>query len=96
VDAVLSYLMAVDRNAALAQPIETKARFYRNADLEWSLDLRAGGSKVVMPTLDLPCMQARHHGYHDTEADYRDRESKRTYDRLLQKYRGKTALLAPR
>ena len=96
VDAVLSYLMAVDFAVACAHPIDAKARFYRNADLEWSLDLRAAGTKVVMPTLDLPCRQARHHGYHDTEPDYRDRESKRTYDRLLQKYRGKNSLLAPR
>lgn len=96
VDAVLSYLLVVDRDAAVAQPIDAKARFYRNADLEWSLDLRANGAKVVMPTLDLPCTQARHHGYHDTDPEYRDRESKRTYDRLLQKHRGKTSQLAPR
>jgi hypothetical protein len=96
VDAVLSYLMAVDFTVACAHPIDAKARFYRNADLEWSLDLRAAGTKVVMPTLVLPCTQARHHGYHDTEPDYRDRESKRTYDRLLQKYRGKNSILAPR
>jgi len=96
VDAVLSYLLAVDRQSALQTPINTKAKFYRNADLEWSLALRASGGKIVMPLKELPCHQARHRGYHDSEPEFRDRESKKTYDRLLQSFRGKTTILAPR
>ena len=87
VDAVLGYLMAVRREAALRTPPHPKARFYRNADIEWSLLLReAGGGKAVM-TQPLPAVRHRHRGYHDTDPEYRDRESKRTYDRLLQRFR---------
>lgn len=96
VDAVLSYLMAVSRQAALKTPIDLKARFYRNADLEWSLALRSSGGKVVMPMTDLPCHQARHRGYHDSEPEYRDFESKKTYNRLLKTFRGSENILAPR
>jgi hypothetical protein len=96
VDAVLSYLMAVSREAALKTPIDNKARFYRNADLEWSLALRNSGGKVVMPLNDLPCHQTRHRGYHDSDEVYRDFESKKTYNRLLKSFRGNESILAPR
>lgn len=96
VDAVLSYLMAVSREAALKTPIDLKSRFYRNADLEWSLSLRAKGGRVVMPEAELPCHQTRHHGYHDSEPEYREFESKKTYNRLLKSFRGNEQILAPR
>jgi hypothetical protein len=86
VDAVLGYLMAVRRDAALATPPHPKARFYRNADIEWSLMLRAAGGTVVM-TEPLPATRHRHRGYHDTEPEYRDRESRRTYERILRRFR---------
>jgi hypothetical protein len=86
VDAVLGYLFAVRRSAALATPPHPKARFYRNADIEWSYLLRAAGGKAVM-TEPLPVTRHRHRGYHDTDRAYRDRESKRTYDRFLQAFR---------
>jgi hypothetical protein len=96
VDAVLSYLMAVSREAALRTPIDLKSRFYRNADLEWSLSLRAQGGKVVMPAAELPCHQTRHRGYHDSDPEYREFESKKTYNRLLKSFRSKDQILAPR
>jgi hypothetical protein len=86
VDAVLGYLMAVRRSAALATPPHPKARFYRNADIEWSFALRAAGGKAVM-TEPLPATRHRHRGYHDSDPAYRDRESKRTYDRFLRTFR---------
>jgi len=86
VDAVLGYLMAVRRSAALAAPPDPKARFYRNADIEWSYLLRAAGGKAVM-TEPLPVTRHRHRGYHDSDPEYRDRESKRTYDRFLKRFR---------
>jgi hypothetical protein len=87
VDAVLGYLLAVRRSAALATPPHPKARFYRNADMEWSFALREAGGKAVM-TEPLPAVKHRHRGYHDTDPAYRDKESKRTYDRFLQRFRG--------
>jgi hypothetical protein len=95
-DAVLSYLMFFARDAALKTPLNPKAKFYRNADLEWSLMLRNAGGKVVMPEMSLPCAQTRHHGYHDSEPEYRERESKKTYDRILQGFRSRPQILAPR
>ena len=57
---------------------------------------RPGGCDRLLMTGPLPVIQGRHHGYHDTPAAYRDKESKRTYDRFLQRFRGRTDLLAPR
>lgn len=96
VDVLLSYLFAVRRDAALTTPPHSKARFYRNADLEWSLALRDAGGRLVVPDRDLPVHQERHRGYHDSDAEFRDKESRKTYDRLLQRFRGKTQILAPR
>ena len=96
VDVLLGYLMVVDGAAARATPPSPKARFYRNADLEWSLLLRAAGGRLVVPSGVLPVEQARHHGYHDSDPELRDRESKKNYDRLLQQFRGRVDLLAPR
>ena len=97
VDVLLGYLMALDRDAARAADVpHPKARFYRNADLELSLALRAAGGRLVVPADDLPVHQERHRGYHDSDPVMRDRESKRTYDRLLATYRGRDEILAPR
>lgn len=96
VDAVLGYLMAVRRNVGIDVPAHPKARFYRNADIEWSLAMRAAGGRIVVPVGDLPLSQERHHGYHDTEPGYRDRESRKNYDRILQRFRGEPSILAPR
>ncbi len=98
VEALLGYLFAVRRSAARQVPLPPKARFYRNADIEWSFLLReAGAGRLVVPAGDLPVRQDRHRGYHETPADHRDRESKKTYDRFLQRFRGREDLrLGPR
>ena len=91
VEALLGYLFAVRRSAALAVPLPAKARFYRNADMEWSYLLReAGVGRLV--ALDLPVRQDRHRGYHDSDPVYRDKESRKTYDRFLQRFRGREEL----
>jgi len=96
VDALLGYLMAVDTAAARSTPPNPRARFYRNADLEWSLMLRAAGGRLVVPSDDLPVRQDRHRGYHDSDPAMRDRESKRTYDRILAQFRGRDEILHSR
>lgn len=97
VDAVLGYLMAVRREAFDAVGgLARKARFYRNADIELSLLLREAGGRIVVPQAELPVHQERHRGYHDSDPETRDRESRRTYDRILQRFRGRDDLLAPR
>jgi hypothetical protein len=92
VDAVLGYLMAVRRDQALRTPPHPKARFYRNADIEWCFALRDEHGGRCRRTEPLPALLHRHRGYHDTDPAYRDRESKRTYDRFLQRFRGRDDL----
>lgn len=93
VDALNGYLLGVRRAAALALGgPDAKARFYRNADLEFGFALRDAGLGRLVMTGELPVQQGRHHGYHDTAAEYRDRESKRNYDRFLARFRGREDL----
>jgi hypothetical protein len=95
VDVLLGYLMMVRRESLLATEYpSSKARFYRNADLELSLGLRSAGGRLV--AMDLPVEQRRHHGYHDSDPQVRERESKRNYDRILNAFRGRTELLSAR
>jgi hypothetical protein len=83
VTALLGYLMAVRSEAAAAAGgLPGKARFYRNADLEFSLRLGQLGALVV-PDEPLPVRQARHRGYHDSDPAYLERESRRNYRRVL-------------
>jgi hypothetical protein len=97
VDALLGYLLAVRREAALAAGVpDPRARTYRNADLEMSLALRAQGGRLIVPSGELPVHQGRHRGYHDTDPQVRDREARRTYERLLARFRGREEILAPR
>jgi hypothetical protein len=97
VDALLGYLLAVRRSAALAAGVpDPRARCYRNADLEMGLALRERGGRLVVPPGRLPVRQERHRGYHDTDPEVLERESRRTYDRLLRRFRGRADLLAPR
>ena len=49
-----------------------------------------------MPAGELPLRQDRHRGYHDSDPATRDRESKKTYDRFLQRFRGREELRLPR
>lgn len=96
VDQLLGYLMMVKRNLGITHPPHKDARFYRNADLEWSLALREAGYRLLTSNEQLPIIQGRHHGYYDTDPEYRDSESKKNYNRLLKRFRGKTEILAPR
>ena len=99
VDAVLGYLFAMRRSAALAAGgPHAKARFYRNADIEFSFALKDAvpGSRLVVPSGELPVRQDRHRGYHDSDPEFRDKESAKTYNRFLARFRGRTDLLAPR
>ncbi|HEY2639988.1 MAG TPA: hypothetical protein VGI66_08920 [Streptosporangiaceae bacterium] len=83
VTALLSYLMAVRTDAAArAGGFSSRARFYRNADLEFSLRL-AREATLVVPG-PLPVRQSRHRGYHDSEPAMRDAESRRNYRRVLE------------
>ncbi len=95
VDVLFSYFFAMDREFALkAGGANPSATYYRNADIEMSLAIRATGGKLFQ--MDLPLIQGRHHGYHDVEPDYREKKSKENYNRILEKYRGRTDILSAR
>ena len=95
VDVLFSYFMAFNREAMTqVGGFNPRAVSYRNADIEYSLKIRQAGGKLLQ--MDLPLMQERHHGYHDVDPTFRDVQSKKTFDRILDKYRGKEAILSPR
>ena len=95
VDVLFSYFFAMHREDALAaRGFNNRAVFYRNADIEFSLALRHANGRLLQ--MDLPLEQDRHHGYHDSEESYRDLQSKKNYDRILERFRGKSAILSPR
>jgi hypothetical protein len=95
VDVLFSYFIAMHREDALAaRGFSNRALYYRNADIEFSLNLRHSNGRLLQ--MDLPLEQDRHHGYHDTDPKYRDAQSKKNYDRILERFRGKTAILSPR
>ena len=95
VDELFSYFLAVDKDAALqAGGFNARAIYYRNADIEFSLRLKHASGHLLQ--MDLPLEQGRHHGYYDTEESFRDAQSKKNYDRILERFRGKEAILSPR
>ena len=95
VDVLFSYFIAMHREDALAvRGFSNRALYYRNADIEFSLNLRHSNGRLLQ--IDLPLEQERHHGYHDTDPEYRETQSKKNYDRILERFRGKTAILSPR
>ena len=95
VDVLFSYFMAFNRAAMVeVGGFNPRAVYYRNADIEYSLKIRQAGGKLLQ--MDLPLTQERHHGYHDVDPEYREIQSKKNYDRILDKYRVKSAILSPR
>jgi GT2 family glycosyltransferase len=95
VDVLFSYFMALNREAMIeVGGFNPRALYYRNADIEYSLKIRQAGGRLLQ--LELPLIQDRHHGYHDADPEYREVQSKKNYDRILDKYRGKDAILSPR
>lgn len=95
VDVLFSYFFAFDREfVAGIGGANTSATYYRNADIELSLAIRAAGGKLWQ--LELPLEQGRHHGYHDVALDYREKKSKENYNRILEKFRGRTEILTTR
>jgi hypothetical protein len=95
VDVLFGYFMAMNRESAIeAGGFSNRATYYRNADMEFSLRLREVKGRLLQ--LDLPLIQTRHHGYYDIDPEYRDLQSKKNYDRILERFRGKTEILSPR
>jgi hypothetical protein len=85
----------IDRKKGIAAGgANPSAKYYRNADMELALALRANGERLLQITL--PLTQGRHHGYHDTDPEYREKNSRKNYQRILDRFRGKNEILSPR
>jgi GT2 family glycosyltransferase len=93
VDAIEGYCMAFRRSDARAvDGFDGRFRFYRNADIEFSLRLRdRGGRAIVVP--DLAVERHEHRLWEATEPAERDRLSKRNMYRLLDRWRDREDLL---
>ena len=95
VDVLFSYFLAFNcADATNAGGFNNRAIYYRNADIEFSLRLRHSNGRLLQ--MNLPLEQARHHGYYDTDEQFREIQSKKNYDRILERFRDKSAILSPR
>ena len=95
VDVLFGYFLGVNRSDAIeCGGFNNRAVYYRNADIEFSLRLRQAQGNLLQ--MELPLEQARHHGYYDTDPEYRDEQSRKNYERILERFRGKNEILVPR
>jgi GT2 family glycosyltransferase len=93
VDAIEAYCLAI-RREALRQigGFDPHFRFYRNADLDFSFDIRSRGWRA-MAVDDLPLVQHEHRGWDDLPEAERDRLSKRNFYRFLKHWGDRRDLL---
>ncbi|MDQ3710386.1 MAG: glycosyltransferase [Actinomycetota bacterium] len=94
VHAVWGYLLGLRRELLRsgAVALDEGFDFYRNADAELSFRVRAAGARTVLA--DLPAVQHVHRGFTETPASTVERESRRNYQRLLERWRGEMRTLA--
>ena len=98
VDAIEGYCQAFRRaDYAARGPLDERFRFYRNLDIWWSLVLRDaldGGPPRRAVSLDaLPLRRHEHRGYASLPDAERDRQSKRNFYRILDRFRDRRDLL---
>ena len=95
VDVLFSLFLALNREAVLETGgFNPRAIYYQNADIEFSLKLRQTGGRLLQ--MSLPLEQGGHHGFHDTDPAYCEAQSRKNYNRLLERFKGKSAILSPR
>ncbi len=100
VDAIEGYVMAFRRaDAAARGPLDERFRFYRNLDIWWSLVLRdegEGSPPRRAVSLDVPATRHDHRGFLSLLDDERDRQSKRNFYRIIDRFGWRTDLLVSR
>jgi cysteinyl-tRNA synthetase len=101
VDAIEGYVQAFRRaDAAERGPLDERFRFYRNLDIWWSLVLRDEGEGTVprraVAVADLPVTRHEHRGYASLAPDERDRQSKRNFYRIIDRFGSRRDLLVSR
>jgi hypothetical protein len=90
-DAVQAYLLAF-RRELLQRGVrfDERFRFYRNADIEFSFQVRALGMSATVTTL--PVVRHEHRVWTTVPEAERERLSKRNFYRFLERWRGRTDL----
>jgi GT2 family glycosyltransferase len=98
VDAIEAYCLAFRReDFATRGPFDERFRFYRNLDIWWSLVLRDEGEgtapRRAIALADLPLTRHEHRGYASLPPDERDRQSKRNFYRIIDRFGSRRDLL---
>jgi cysteinyl-tRNA synthetase len=98
VDAVEGYAFAFHRaDYAERGPLDERFRFYRNLDIWWSLVLRDEGedqtSRRAVSLGDLPAIRHEHRGWASLPEADRDRQSKRNFYRIIDRFGSRRDLL---
>ena len=101
VDAIEGYLQAF-RRADFAErgPLDERFWFYRNLDIWWSLVLRDEGEgdppRRAVRLDGLPVARHEHRGWTSLPDDERDRQSKRNFYRIIDRFGARRDLLVDR
>ena len=95
VDVLYSFFMAINREAVLETGgFNLRAVYFQYADVELSLKIRQAGGRLLQ--MDLPLELGRHHAYEDTDHTYREAQAAKNLNRILARFKGKSAILSPR
>jgi Glycosyl transferase family 2 len=99
VDAIEGYVQAFRRaDAAALGPLDERFRFYRNLDIWWSLVLRDGADDDDVPRRavrvdGLSLKRHEHRGWTSVTDEERDRQSKRNFYRIIDRFGSRRDLL---
>jgi hypothetical protein len=98
VDAIEGYCQAFRRVDYVARgPLDERFRFYRNLDIWWSLVLRDegedGAPRRAVRIDGLPIERHEHRGWASLGDDERDRQSKRNFYRIIDRFGWRRDLL---
>jgi Glycosyl transferase family 2 len=98
VDAIEAYCLAFRReDFASRGPFDERFRFYRNLGIWWSLVLRDEGEgtapRRAVAMANLPLARHEHRGYTSLPPDERDRQSKRNFYRIIDRFGSRLDLL---
>jgi hypothetical protein len=98
VDAIEGYCQAFRRHDYVERgPLDERFRFYRNLDIWWSLVLRDGGEgqrpRRALRLDGLAVWRHEHRGWTSLPDDERDRQSKRNFYRIIDRFGSRRDLL---
>ena len=101
VDAIGGYLLAFRRSDFTDRgPLDERFRFYRNLDIWWSLVLRDEGEgnppRRAVSVGGLPLVRHEHRGWTSLPDEERDRQSKRNFYRIIDRFGSRQDLVVRR